>query len=178
MRQPHNVPLQFLAETGVIGAGLGLGGLGLLGLAASSGALGRAEGRQRGFAIALLAATAAWGLHLFVDWDWDFPAVMLPALVFLGVLAAVPREAPVRPSAWRARPSMSAGAMGFGAALIGACALLCLVIASSVLPSLANNRADDALAASGQPRPRPLSRREPRTPLPRTASIHCRSSRS
>lgn len=148
VRQPHNVPLQFLAETGVVGAALGLGGLGLLGLVASSGALARVETRERGFAIALLAASAAWGLHLFVDWDWDFPAVMLPALVFLGVLAATPRELPPQPSAWRARPSMSAGAIGFGVALLGACALLCVAIVSAVLPSLANDKANDALAAS------------------------------
>jgi hypothetical protein len=148
VRQPHDLPLQFLAETGVIGAGLGLGGLVLLGLAASAGALGRVGERERGFGIALLAATTAWGLHLFVDWDWDFPALMLPALVFLGVLAAIPREAPARPSVWRARPSMSGGAMSFGLVLLAACALLCLVIASAVLPALAKTRADDALAGS------------------------------
>src|SRR3954470_1421968 len=51
VRQPHDVPLQFLAETGVVGAALGLGGLGLLGLAASSGALARIEPRERGFAV-------------------------------------------------------------------------------------------------------------------------------
>ena len=39
------------------------------------------------YSAALAAGGAAFAFHLFVDWDWDIPGVMLPALVFLGVLA-------------------------------------------------------------------------------------------
>src|SRR5919109_539093 len=59
VRNAHSVPLEFLAETGVIGAALALGGLALLTVAAVRGVLARPDG----YAIALLAAATAFGLH-------------------------------------------------------------------------------------------------------------------
>ena len=32
------------------------------------------------------AALAAWLLHASIDWDWQFPAVTLPALIVAGAL--------------------------------------------------------------------------------------------
>ncbi len=48
VRNAHSVPLEFLSETGVIGALLALGGLGLLGAAAVRTARARPPGRERG----------------------------------------------------------------------------------------------------------------------------------
>ena len=60
VRQAHSVPLQFLAETGIVGALLALGGLGLLGWAAVA-RLRQASGRERRYVAALVCACLAWG---------------------------------------------------------------------------------------------------------------------
>ena len=144
VRQPHSVPLEFLSETGLIGAALGLGGVALLGLAATTSTLGRAPSRERAYGAALLAGCAAWGLHIWVDWDWDIPAVTLPLMVFLGVLAA---RAPAGPGAnGAARRTSPALAISRGPALAGGAALLCVVAVSALLPALSKDLASDALA--------------------------------
>jgi hypothetical protein len=83
--EPHNLPLQALSETGVVG-------LALLGLACAFGvrALRRArrglpEG-ERAAGLALAIGLAVWALHGLVDIDWDFVAVNAIPLVALGVL--------------------------------------------------------------------------------------------
>jgi hypothetical protein len=58
VQQPHSVPLQFLAETGIVGAALALGALALL-LATAARALRLTGGRARPAVVALLAAAAA-----------------------------------------------------------------------------------------------------------------------
>ncbi|MFL5867856.1 MAG: O-antigen ligase family protein, partial [Thermoleophilaceae bacterium] len=148
VKNAHSMPLEFLAETGLIGALLALGGMALLGLAAVRGTLRRTDARDRGYAIALLAAAAAWSLHSLVDWDWDIPAVTLPALAFAALLAARPREAPAKTTGWRGRPSMSAGRTGYAIGLGICTTLLALVIGSSLLPALAKQKSDDAFLGS------------------------------
>jgi hypothetical protein len=39
------------------------------------------------------AGVAVWGLHATIDWDWQLPAVTLPAIVLAGALIAL-SEAP------------------------------------------------------------------------------------
>ncbi len=143
VRQPHNVPLEFLSETGLIGAGLALGGLALLGVAAARTGLARPPGRERGFAAALLVGGAAWGLHTLVDWDWDIPGVTVPALIFLGVLAARP------PGTRRERVGWSASeGRGLKLALGGGAAVLVIVLAA--LPAIAKDLTSDALSQAAK----------------------------
>jgi hypothetical protein len=133
VRQPHDVPLEFLAETGLVGAALGLGGVLALFWAAAAAVRARAPGtRERELAAALLATGAAWGVHALVDWDWDIPAVTLPALIALGLVAAVPASG--RPAA-RARPIVLVAVALAGWAYL----------ASVALPAVADSRADGAL---------------------------------
>ncbi len=55
----------------------------------------RARGDDRPLYAALLAAGLAWACHAGVDWDWEMPAVTLPAVVLAGVaLGAAPRFRP------------------------------------------------------------------------------------
>jgi O-antigen ligase/polysaccharide polymerase Wzy-like membrane protein len=81
--EPHNLPLQFLSETGLVG-------LALIGAAWAAAALGivrtvrRNEDRLPALALALGAL--AYPLHGLLDFDWDFVAVSAPSLLVAGVL--------------------------------------------------------------------------------------------
>lgn len=92
--EPHSVPLQVLAGTGLVGLGLLLAFL----TAVASGAtraLRLLEGEERSAAAALATLPAVWLVHALVDYDWDFLAVTGPTLFAAGVLAAAGR--PARP---------------------------------------------------------------------------------
>ncbi|HEY2542189.1 MAG TPA: O-antigen ligase family protein [Gaiellaceae bacterium] len=78
--EPHNVPLQFLAETGVVGFLLLL-----VAIVAAVIALLRARG---GAAIALAIAVGAFFLHLVVDVDWDYVATCGPLFFVAGALVS------------------------------------------------------------------------------------------
>ena len=151
VRQPHNVPLEFLSETGLVGGLLGLGGLGLLGVAAVRTSRLRAPGRERGYAAALLVGAAAWGVHTLVDWDWDIPAVTVPALIFLGVLAARPPGTP------RAKAGPVRAPLGRGAALALGGVVAAGVIALAALPAIARELTSDALSQASSNTPADLT---------------------
>ena len=140
VRQPHSVPLEFLSETGIVGAALVIGALALLG-GAAVGRVRGAVGADRAYAAALLAACAAYAVHVWVDWDWDIPAVTLPVMIFLGVLAARPPGTVEDPLA-RSRPRL--------APLIVGGILLALFAVSAALPALAREESDAALAQAAQ----------------------------
>lgn len=92
--EPHSVPLQFLAGTGVVGLALLLAFLAAAALAVAR-SLRRLEGAERAAAAALATLPALWLLHSLVDYGWNFAAVTGPALFAAGVLAAAGRPARV-----------------------------------------------------------------------------------
>ena len=69
--EPHNVPLQFLSETGVVGL---LPRARRRSRAAAVGVARRLRGREPAV-VALAVLAAAYVLHSLVDFDWDFVAV-------------------------------------------------------------------------------------------------------
>jgi hypothetical protein len=84
--------MEMAAELGLVGLiafGLLVAGVVL----AARGAL-----RVRGAAAAgATAAAATWFVHASIDWDWQFPAVTLPAIVLAGLLIALDEvSAPAR----------------------------------------------------------------------------------
>lgn len=154
--QPHSVPLQFLAEVGLVGALLAAAALALLAVAAArrvlpgvrSEAAGIPAGREQRYATALAAAFAAWLLHIWFDWDWDIPGVTLPVMAFLGLLAARPLGLPGRAVSVPARgPELLKRVITLTLGGLLACA----IALSALLPSLARDhtRAATAAAASG-----------------------------
>ncbi len=147
VRQPHDIPLQFLAETGIVGALLALGGLGVLLAAAIDRVRRTAPGRDQALAGACVAAAIAWLVHGLVDWDWDIPGATLPALLLLAVAAAAP---PTRRAVPRAAPVWRPGQALAGLAV--ATLALAAFAASAILPDLAQTKAQDALAEAGAAR--------------------------
>ncbi|MDP8966992.1 MAG: O-antigen ligase family protein, partial [Actinomycetota bacterium] len=140
--QPHNMPLQFLAETGIVGALLVCGAIAFLLFTALDRLRAMALGRERDLGVALFAAAVAWLVHGLVDWDWDIPGVTVPALIFLGVLVATP---------WQPRsaaPPLRSSTGGRALALALACVCAGLVIVSAGLPMLADQKASAAQAVS------------------------------
>jgi len=105
--EPHDLPLQFLEETGIIGLAL---------LLLSAAALLRGSLRRHGHELALALVLPAYLLHSLVDVDWDFAAVS--ALVFL-VAGALVGSAPVRRlSVFPVLAAAGAALLLFGALLL------------------------------------------------------------
>jgi hypothetical protein len=83
VRDAHSLYLETLAELGLVGlAALALLLAGMMGVGAGVGA------RDPRLAAGLVAGLAVWATHAAVDWDWEMPAVTLPALVLVGTLIA------------------------------------------------------------------------------------------
>ena len=145
VQQPHSVPLQFLAETGVVGGLLGLGAFLLLALGAGRSVRPRLPGRDRLLAAALLGSSLAYGVHCLYDWDWNIPALSLPAFLFLGVIAGGCGR---RRDQGDYRPK----AIGVRALWLAAATLwLCIFALSVELPQLAADKASSALIAASSP---------------------------
>ena len=79
--EPHNLPLQFLTEAGIVGLALFL----VAALALLRGSL-----RRRGHELALALVLPAFLLHTLVDIDWDFVAVSALAFLVAGALVGRP----------------------------------------------------------------------------------------
>jgi hypothetical protein len=98
--EPHDLPIQFLSETGAVGLVLFL--VAML-------ALARGARRPTDPELALALALPAYLLHGLVDIDWDFAAVSAPVFLIAGSLVVKPIEVP--------RRSFSAGLAAAGIAL-------------------------------------------------------------
>jgi tetratricopeptide (TPR) repeat protein len=95
--QPHSIPLQQLADGGLVGLALLLALAGALAVGVVR-SLRRLGGAERPAAVALAAFPVAWAVHALVDYDLDFLAVTGPTLVASGALLAAGRPARARPS--------------------------------------------------------------------------------
>ena len=140
--EPHNLPLQFLAETGVIGFLLFAGAAGAASVAVVR-TLRLLREREAAAATALAVGALAYALHSLIDYDWDFLALSATFMLVLGVLLAAGR--PVERGA--------ASRLWVAAAVLVAPVLLFSVSA----PWVAERKVDDAYAA--------IDRRQPRQAL-------------
>ncbi len=132
VRNPHSLPLQELAEQGLVGLMLLLGVAVAVALAAWRWLASRPAG-PAGALIAVVAATAASAL---IDWTWQIPAATAPALVAAGLLTA---SAPGR--------KLGEGRYWLGLATIGFAWIALLAGALAALEQLKLERSREAAAA-------------------------------
>ncbi|MCW2922023.1 MAG: hypothetical protein JWL76_1897 [Thermoleophilia bacterium] len=85
-RVVHSLPLQLLAELGIVGAALGVAVLSCVVLAARR-FVRSGPSRDATFAGAI-GALGYWTAHASIDWLWQLPATSLPALALAGGLVA------------------------------------------------------------------------------------------
>lgn len=126
--EPHDLPVQFLSETGAVGIVLFLVAM----IALARGAL-----RPTDPEIALAFALPAYLLHGLVDIDWDFAAVSAPVFLVAGALAAKTIERP--------RFSFSAALAGAGIALAALSSLFAVWLGGRW-----TGQAEDALGVNNQ----------------------------
>jgi hypothetical protein len=81
----HSLPLQTLAELGIVGAALLLAFFAGVGLSAAD-AYRSAPAQAAG----VIAGFVAYAAHAPLDWDWQMPAVTLIAMVLAGAVIALP----------------------------------------------------------------------------------------
>jgi hypothetical protein len=106
--EPHDLPVQFLGETGIVGLLLWAGAF-----AAALVALFRRPPRSARLALAL--APVALVLHGLLEIDWDFLAVCAP--VFLALGAALGGDAPRGPASAPVTWRLGAGALALAGAV-------------------------------------------------------------
>lgn len=105
--EPHNLPLQVLAETGLVGFVLLLFGVGAAGI----GVVKRLRGARDPAVVALAVLCVAYVLHTLVDFDWDFVAVTAPFLLTLGALLGGPAVRDEPRVVWSPLPAAVAAAV-------------------------------------------------------------------
>jgi hypothetical protein len=134
--EPHSLPLQFLAELGVVG-------LLLIGVAAVAAAFGivrvlrRADGADRPAVAALTVVAAAYAVHGLVEFNWDYVALSGPVFLVVGLLLG--REA-------------SASRVHLGRLpAVGTAAAVVVMLFSLAVPWLSVRKVEDARAASERP---------------------------
>jgi hypothetical protein len=127
----HSLLLEALGELGLVGAGLLIAAIGAL----AWGAIRALRSPARPAAALGLAVLAAWVLHACMDWDWEMPALTLPALAIVALVA-------------NARGTWSTGARSAGwvPRSIAVAALACLALVGVGL-ALSQHDVDTAVAA-------------------------------
>ena len=142
----HSLPLETLAELGVVGFALLFSGLATL-LVATGRA---ARGTDHAAYGVVFCVGAAWVAHALIDWDWEAPVVTLPILALGGAVLGCRRNVPgTIPRPWVAAfggDDQSHGRMG----RIGLIAASLLAATASSGLALSQEQVDRAAVYHGQ----------------------------
>jgi hypothetical protein len=138
-RYPESVELRALSETGIVGAALFFGFLGL-----SLWRAGRSARRSSAprMALACFVGCGYWLFHSSIDWFWEIPALTGPALGFLAI-AGAPDHVPLR----RVRMAFPARVAAAGLSTAGVVA----AAAALAVPWVAYSLIDEAVARGPGP---------------------------
>jgi tetratricopeptide (TPR) repeat protein len=114
-RYPHSVELRVLAQTGIVGALLAVGGLAAA-LVAVALALRRGDPLARLAAAAAVSGFSYWLVHGSFDWFWEFAGLGGPAFALLGLACALSATAaaPAPAAAGVRGPTSSGGPAAAG----------------------------------------------------------------
>ena len=111
-RDAHNLYLETLAELGPVG-------LALLLIALGAPLTGLGQARHDALGPAAAAALVAFLVHAAVDWDWELPVLVLPALACATVLVVQARTSPPIPlTALRRTAGVSVAVAAIAVALV------------------------------------------------------------
>jgi O-Antigen ligase len=133
-RYPESVELRALSETGIVGAALFFG---FLGLALWCAARAVRRSPSPGTALACLVGCGYWLFHSSIDWFWEIPALTGSALALLAIAAPVDLSA-LSPS--RAAIGRRIAGIALSAALVAA------VAATLTVPWISYSLLDEAVA--------------------------------
>jgi O-antigen ligase len=104
VQDAHSLYFEVLSELGI--AGLALLAVGVL---VPMAALVVRRGQDRLLWSGVLAVAATWAVHAGADWDWEMPALTLPAFALLGAACAGERPRIGRPVAHAGTMRLLAG---------------------------------------------------------------------
>jgi hypothetical protein len=135
--EPHNLVLQVLGETGIVGFVLFIGAVVAAALAI------RPRVREDDAAAALAICVVAYLLHSLIDMDYDFVAVSAPLFLVLGLLLARPGGVVAR-----REPIWALGLAAFAATAVLSLAAPYIAVqkTNAALRSTSNARALDLLS--------------------------------
>jgi hypothetical protein len=164
---PHSVEMRTLAQTGLIGALLLLGGI-VAALVAAARPLRRMDGVAPVVAGSGVVVFAYFIAHGSLDWFWEFPALGAPAFALLGMATAISNRSDSGDEASAARR-----------AAIGGGIVLALALAASLtVPWLAERELRSARELAGEDPGAALAKLDraadlnPLSPLPdKTAAV-------
>jgi hypothetical protein len=103
VRQPHALALEVLAERGTVGGILFFGFLTTCLVAGLWRRFKYLDAEGKALVGATVASLTYWFIHSNAEWSWQIPAVALPAVLYLAVLAAPWDKNETTPSRWPLR---------------------------------------------------------------------------
>jgi len=143
VQQPHMLPLEILAERGLVGGVLFAGFVAVCVVAGLRERFTGLNAQGKAQVGALVAAVSYWFVHASAEWFWQLPAVTMPAFVYLAALCLPWLRSRTTAVRWPLR------AAGAGFAVLAVAAVLPLYLSGYYLAA-SNDPAstpEEALAA-------------------------------
>lgn len=86
VKQPHSLPLEVVAERGIVGGALFFGFLGVCVVTGLHKRFMLLNSEGKGQIGAVMACLTYWFVHSSAEWFWQIPAITIPALIYLAMI--------------------------------------------------------------------------------------------